>query len=80
MSQCMPTIIFFFQSVKQQLFPYLNNSHSNKVLEVFSLKPYIKLYSDQLKNLQENEAQSFCFKLTLWPPAKVLVTESGIKG
>ena len=33
----------------------------------------------QLKSVGENKANSFCFELTLWPPAKVKVTDGGIK-
>ena len=43
------------------------------------LQHHIKFHPDQLKSVQENEANGFCFALTLWPPAKADVTESGMK-
>ena len=32
-----------------------------------------------MKSVRENETNKFCFALTLWPPGKVKVSESGIK-
>ena len=32
-----------------------------------------------MKSVQENEANKFCFTLTLWPSGKVKVSESGKK-
>ena len=31
-----------------------------------------------MKSVQESEANSFCFVLTLWPPDKAKVRESGV--
>ena len=33
----------------------------------------------QMDSMEENEANKFCCPLTLWPPAKARVSESGVK-
>ena len=43
------------------------------------LKHFIKLHSDQLTSVCENETKMLCFLQTLWPSAKVKFIESGIK-
>ena len=40
---------------------------------------HIKIHPDQLKSVQENEVNRFCSALTLKPPAKIKVTETGIR-
>ena len=40
---------------------------------------YSIITPDQLKSVRENEANIFCFVLTLRPPGWVKVSESGIK-
>ena len=32
-----------------------------------------------MKSVRENEANRFCFMLTLWPPSKINNSESGIE-
>ena len=39
----------------------------------------IKFHPAQFKSVSENEANRFCFSLTLWPPSKINVSESSIK-
>ena len=43
------------------------------------LRQNITFHHDQMKRVGENEANKFCFALTLWLPGKVKVSESGIK-
>ena len=38
----------------------------------------IKFHPDQLKSVWENDTKRFCFVLTVWPPTKVRVNDSGI--
>ena len=39
----------------------------------------IKFCPDQMKRVEENKANGFCFALTLWPPGRVRISKSGIK-
>ena len=39
----------------------------------------MKFQPDKLQSVRENKANRFRFLLTLWPQAKVNITESGIK-
>ena len=43
------------------------------------LEHHVKFHPDQMKSVKENEPKRFWFALNLWPPAKVKVSESGIK-
>ena len=65
--------MFLMQSAKQQLFPLIRKKSLKCSLRIFSF------YSILLKSVQENGAYRFRFVLTLWLPAAVKVTESGVK-
>ena len=39
----------------------------------------IKFHPKQMKSVEENDANRFCFALALRPPGKVKVSESGLK-
>ena len=47
-------------------------------VQVELLQHHIKFHPDELKSVQENEAQRFWIALTLQPSANVKVSESGI--
>ena len=65
----------WIHSVKQKLFSCFNKSYS-KAVELFH---HMKFHPDQMKSVRENEANRFCFVLTMWPIDTVKVSESSMK-
>ena len=65
------------QSEKQQLFHYFINLNQTQYEDVQRelLQNHLKFHPDQLKSVQEIEANRLGFALTLWPLCKVKVSE-----
>ena len=64
------------QWIKQQLFPSNHQLSLNTKLSMFSLN---SSFTWSVETYMRKYVNRFWFLLTLWPSAKVMVTESGIK-
>ena len=76
------SVTVFDAVIKIAVISFLSLNVTQKQYRAVQLKliqHHIKFHPDQLKRVRENEAKKFCFALNLWPPAKVKVSESGIK-
>ena len=83
MSECMPTLFFFLDTVSKTAVTFLVSLNLIQKqywdVELELLQRYIKFEPDPLKSVWEYKAKTFCFALTLWLPANIKVGESGIK-
>ena len=78
MSKCMPTFKFYDAVNKTAVIPLVSITQKSQDVQLELCHHHIEFNPDQMKNELENVANRSCFALTLWPPGKVKVNESGM--
>ena len=74
----MSKLMFFYVVSKTAIIPLASDNLTQNQNQGVQLH-HITFHLDQLKSVQENVANRFCFLLTFWPPAKVKIIENGLK-
>ena len=76
LNACQHFFFFFLDTVSKTAAISLNSLTLTQKYQYVQLQHNFKFHPDQLKTLQENEANRSCSALTLWAPAKLTVTQS----